>query len=101
MAIDLNAFPSDKRQIVLEIFQNVIGEYYAKLQGTHHSLASHPTLLREIPSQSDIKGGEILFELLTSDSLPGFNEVTKDNYPEAYTIEVGKTICVKAFNEQG
>jgi hypothetical protein len=89
--------PGSRRQMIREIFQNICGEFYAKLQGTKHSLVSHPQFKTHIENNPH----EISFIFINGDHLDGFSSVTKDRYPEAYQIDIGDAIQVKAFNEMG
>jgi hypothetical protein len=91
-------YPNNSRQqMAREIFQNIAGEYYAKLLGTKHSLTSHP----EFKSHIENTNHEISFTFFATNHLDDLPEITSDKYPEAYQIDIGDKITIKAFNEQG
>lgn len=91
-------YPRDgsRRQMVKEIIQNISGEYYAKLLQTKHPLNSHV----EFKTHIDNNEHEISF-IFINDHLDNLPEITINKYPEAYQIEIGNKIIIKAFNEQG
>jgi hypothetical protein len=86
-----------RRQMIREIFQNICGEYYAKLLGTKNGLSSHPQFKSHIENSDH----EISFVFINDDHLDGLPNITVDKYPEAYQIDINDTIQVKAFNESG
>lgn len=105
IAVNLSDIPDDdilypnhsRKQMAREIFQNIAGEYYAKLLDTKHPLTSHPEFKSSITNADH----EIAFAFCTTDHLDNLPEITVAKYPEAYQIDISNRILVHAFNESG
>jgi hypothetical protein len=105
IAVNLSDIPDDdilypnhsRKQMAREIFQNIAGEYYAKLLDTKHPLTSHPEFKSSITNADH----EIAFAFCTTDYLDNLPEITVAKYPEAYQIDISNRILVHAFNESG